>query len=185
MTRAVAVLALLVALSACSVDSSAPPALTEARFGAPLPASPRDVRSFGPDPCSGPLSEDDWSVLGFAPAGRPATAATGERYCNRGGPNRARDLSFIVIPARDVLVDTYRTRQFALFTPATVGGLPATVEQSSEGSISCTVTVGTAQDQGFILNHNEYAQGQPDNPCGRALQVAERIVAALPPLPGK
>lgn len=110
---------------------------------------------------------------------------TGERVCDRGGPARERDLSFIVIPARDVLVDTYRTRQFALFSPATVGGLPATIEQSSEGSISCTVTVGTAQDQGFILNQDEYGQGEPADPCGRALQVAERIVAALPPLPGK
>jgi hypothetical protein len=88
---------------------------------------------------------------------------------------------------RDILVDTYRTRQFAIFLPASIGGLPATVEQTSSDSISCNVTVGTAQGQGFLVIYDGVfnARGQPDDPCEKAEQIAERIVAALPPVPGK
>ncbi|MEJ2862778.1 DUF3558 domain-containing protein [Actinomycetospora flava] len=185
MIRPAVYLAILFCLGACA--TSQPPAEPppDVRFGAPVAVAPRDVRSYGADPCAGPLTASDWESLGLTRSGSVKTLMTGERLCDRGGPNRERDVSFIVIPARDVLVDTYRTRQFALFRPTTVGGLPATVEQSSEDSISCTITVGTAQDQGFVVDQNEYGQGQPDDPCGRAQQVAERIVAALPPLPGK
>ena len=92
------------------------------------------------------------------------------------------------MPARDVLVDTYRVRQFALFRPTMAGPLPATIEQSAPDNVSCTVTVGTAENQGFILNYSEYElgpDGQAHDPCGRGVRVAERIVASLPPLPGK
>lgn len=185
--RASILLVVLLALAACATERPSP-APHDDRFGAPLPTAPRDVRSYGVDPCSGPLPAVAWEPLGFAAAGRLDVLTTGERACAREGSSGERAVSYIVVPTRDVLVDTYRTRQFALFAATTVGGLPSTIEQSSEGSISCTITVGTAQDQGFVLNYSEYARasnGQPQDPCGRAQQVAERIVAALPPLPGK
>ncbi|GAA4727971.1 DUF3558 family protein [Actinomycetospora chibensis] len=180
--------ALLLVLGACAQESPSPPASTVDRFGAPPVESPRDVRPLRQDPCAGPLDARGWRELGFEAAGAVQTLMTGDRLCDREGLNGARALSFILVPGRDVLVDTYRVRQFALFRPMTVGPLPATVEQSAPDSISCTVTVGTAENQGFILNHSEYelgSDGQANDPCGRALRVAERIVASLPPLPPK
>jgi len=82
-------------------------------------------------------------------------------------------------------VDTYRVRQFALFAPITVAGLPGTREQASAGSLSCAITVGTAEGQGFIMNFDQgslASGGQAGDPCGEGQRVAERIVAALPPL---
>ena len=89
---------------------------------------------------------------------------------------------------RDVIVDTYRVRLFALFQPTDIGGLPGTLEQSYAGSTACTITVGTAQDQGFVATYTQLEVGageHADDPCGRGRRVAERIVAALPPMNGK
>jgi hypothetical protein len=180
-------LALIFSLGACS-QPPAPPALTDERFGAPMALTPRDVRPIAADPCSGPLTPSDWRDLGFAPSGVLDTVATGERSCAREGPNTERYAALVIVANRDVLVDTYRTRQFAIFRPAEIGGLPATVEQSAATDVSCSITVGTADGQGFVLDYSEYgftATGQPNDPCGRGLRVAERIVGALPPLAGK
>lgn len=188
MTRAGVLVALLLVLVACTSESPSPPAPTIDRFGAPPVESPRDVRALGQNPCSGPLDATGWRELGLETTGSVETLMTGDRLCDREGLNGERALSFILIPARDVLVDTYRVRQFALFRPTMVGPLPAAIEQSAPDSISCTVTVGTAENQGFIVNYSEYelgSDGQADDPCRRALRVAERIVASLPPLPAK
>jgi hypothetical protein len=177
----------LMVLGACARGSGPAPAPTENRFGAPVVTTPRDVRPFGGDPCAGPLTDPDWATLGFAGPGELRTLMVGEQSCVRRGASADRRMALIVAPTRDVLVDTYRVRQFALFRPSTVDGLPATVEQASAESTSCSVTVGTAEGQGFIVNYSEYElgpDGRPDDPCGKGQRVAERIVAALPPLAG-
>jgi hypothetical protein len=110
---------------------------------------------------------------------------SGDRACAREGPSRERYAAFIVAPTRDVLVSAYRSRLFPLFRPVVLDGLPATLEQSAQTDVSCTITVGTAEGQGFIVNYSEYElgpDGRPDDPCGKGQRVAERIVAALPPL---
>ncbi|MDD7968568.1 DUF3558 domain-containing protein [Actinomycetospora lemnae] len=179
---------LVVLLAACATQQAPPPAPPDPRFGAPTVAAPRDVRSFGNDPCTGPLTAPDWDTMGISSIGVAETAPTGDRWCVRRGSTGDRSVSLTVVAARDVLVDTYRVRQFPLFREVVIGGLPAAVEQSSPDSVSCSVTVGTAQDQGFIVDYSEYEfrpDGRPDDPCGRAQRVAERVVAALPPLPAK
>jgi hypothetical protein len=88
----------------------------------------------------------------------------------------------------DVLVDTYRVRQFRFFQETTAATLPATLEQSSEEDVSCTVTVGTAPGQGFIVDYSDYrlgSDGRPDDPCATGRILAERVAAALPPLAEK
>jgi hypothetical protein len=182
----VAILAL--ALVACAGSPPLGQPAPDARYGAPLVSDPRDVRSFAADPCRGPLSSGEMQELGFDRSGRLDVLATGERGCVWDSPDGSQDVTFIVIEARDVLVDTYRTRQFAVFRPTTIAGLPATLEQSSTDSIGCTITVGTAAGQGFIADYYEGnlgADGQADDPCGRGQRVAERFAASLPPLPGK
>ena len=177
-------LVLLVVLAGCGqhVEPSGLPA--EQRFGAPFPAAPRDVRPASVDPCRSLLTPAELRELGFDPTGDLATLPTGEMSCDWRGLRRVPHVNVGVAGDRDILVDTYRTRQFTIFRPTSIGGLPATVEQASHDSISCNVTVGTAQGQGFLTIYDGVfnARGQPDNPCGKAQQIAERIVAALPPL---
>ncbi|MEJ2888798.1 DUF3558 family protein [Actinomycetospora aeridis] len=188
MKRTAVVLLLLIVMSGCSRSPAPPTPMPDERFGAPNISAPRDVRPFAGDPCAGPLSSGEWDELGFAGSAQRRTLAVGENSCAREGPGRQRYAALIVAGSRDVLVETYRTRLFPIFRSVDVGGLPAVVEQNSEQSVSCTVSVGTAEDQGFVLNYSEYElgpDGRPNDPCGRAQRVAMRIVAALPPLPGK
>jgi hypothetical protein len=177
-------------LGACGqapTPGPAPPAPDD-RFGAPPVESPRDVGAFAADPCSGPLSGEDWQALGFTQAGREEMLTTGERSCVREGPSTERYVSVTMALADEPLAGAYRARQFALFRPLVIDGLPAVAEQSSADDVSCTVSVATANGQGILLNYSEYGfrpDGRPDDPCGRGIRVAERIVAFLPPLPGK
>ncbi|WP_423716945.1 DUF3558 family protein [Actinomycetospora cinnamomea] len=177
----------LVVFAGCGRQEAPQHEPVDNRYGAPQVESPRDVRSFADDPCSGPIISDNWPGLGFSASGEQRTLTTGERSCVRQGPERQRRLSFIVVPSRDVLVDAYRVRQFALFRPSAVGGLPAAVEQSSLDSLSCSVTVGTAEGQGFVLNYSEYSARSNDavDPCSAGRRVAEHIVAGLPLLSEK
>jgi hypothetical protein len=182
-------LVVLLGLASCAPEVRSEDGPPQApRYGAPIPSAPRDVRPYSDDPCAGPLDAATWESLGFSGSGLRRSLPTREVVCRREGPNRERFASFIVVPGRDVLVDTYRVRQFALFAPTTVGGLPATLEQASPESLSCSVTVGTAEEQGFIVNFDSASigsSGETQNPCRLGQQVAERIVASLPPLPGK
>ena len=116
------------------------------------------------------------------------TLPTGERSCEWRGPGREPYVNVIVAASRDILVDTYRVRQFTVFRPALIGGLPAIAEQTAENSLSCTVTVGTAEGQGFLVIYDGSIRGRTVNPtirAGRHRTSRERIVASLPPLPGK
>jgi len=81
------------------------------------------------------------------------TTVTGERSCDWRGREGDQYVSLIVVPNRDVLVDTYRIRQYSVFQPTVIAGLPATREQSSLEAVSCLVTVGTADGQGFITDY--------------------------------
>lgn len=113
---------------------------------------------------------------------------TGEQSCQWTGPNDERAVSVIVFPTRDVLSESYRLRRFAIFQPVVVSDAPAVREQSSPTSISCTITVGTSEGQGFIASYDDTSLGSAvgsGGPCGDLQRVAERIVVRLPPLPGK
>jgi hypothetical protein len=169
---------------ACGRDSQSTTTATDARYGAPAVVAPRDMRMLAATPCAGPLGPEDLRALGFQTPGRAQTLDTGERACQWTASDDVGTLGFTIVMGRDVLVDTYRVRQFAVFEPGTVAGLPAVAERSTPDSAICNVTVGTASDQGFIVDLTEgvRADGRLGDPCGTGRQVAERIVAALPPL---
>lgn len=182
------VAASLLGLAACA--SPAPPVSPPPpeRFGAPPVSQPRDVRPFAADPCAGPLTDGQWRTLGYTPPGRPQQLLTEERACEWSGPAGSQYVGVTFVPTRDVLADTYRVRQFAVFRPVTVLSIPATQEQGSQDAVSCIVTVGTAQSQGFIVDYTDSDLGQDlqaDDPCGQARAVAEAVAGALPPLSGK
>lgn len=184
-----ALIAVLVAavFSSCSTPTPVPPA-ADPRSGAPIPSAPRDVRPASLAPCENLLSSAEWEALGFSPAGTSRITATGERSCRWVGPSDERFISVIAFPDRDPLVMRYTARQFSVFQPSSTGGLPSTREQASQESFSCTLTVGTAEGQGFVVTYDDRTLGRdqrPGGPCARAQEIAERIVAALPPLPGK
>ena len=183
----VVILLILFAVAGCAQpDEPNGPQALDGRFGAPLPSAPRDVRSLSTDPCAA-LASSEWQELGFQSEGTFVTLPTGERSCEWRGPGGSPYVNLGIAADRDILVDTYRVRQLAVFRPAMITGLPATIEQTTNESISCNVTVGTAQDQGFLIIYDADLgiDGRPADPCGRAWDIAERIVAALPPLPGK
>jgi hypothetical protein len=179
-------LALTFGLAACSTPAAPPPALPD-RHDAPVVIAPRNVASFAPAPCAGPLPPSALRDLGFDGPGRPTRLATGANSCTWEDYGSEQALSLTIYPGRDILVDTYRTRLFAIFMPFEVDRLPAVAERSSTDATACTLTVGTAPDQGFVATYTqlEVAAGErPDDPCGRGKRIVERIVAALPPLPG-
>ncbi|GAA4884666.1 DUF3558 domain-containing protein [Actinomycetospora straminea] len=178
---------LLFALAGCGSEAApaAPPA-GDGRHGAALPQAPRDVRPLSADPCAA-ITAAQLRALGFEPAGERVTLPTGEASCEWRGPAGSPYTNVGVATARDILVDTYRVRQFSIFRPTTIDDLPAVVEQTNATSISCNVTVGTAQNQGFLVIYDGTFKpdGQPNDPCGQAQQIAQRVVAALPMLPAK
>ncbi|MFC5137052.1 DUF3558 domain-containing protein [Actinomycetospora rhizophila] len=187
MIARIVVLLLLFSAAACAQpagpDSSTP---SNGRHGAPLPSDPRDVRPLSADPCSA-LEPSQLLDLGLRVQGEVVVLPTNERSCEWRGADGSPHVNLGIAGDRDILVDTYRVRQLAVFRPTTIGGLPGSVEQTAEGSISCNVTVGTADGQGFLVIYDAElgADGQPLDPCGRARYIAEQTVAALPPLPGK
>jgi hypothetical protein len=177
---------LLVALASCASQEPTQPPPTP-RFGAPQVNAPRDIRPFSADPCGGPLNGEALRALGLSAAGEPRTTVTGERSCDWRGREGDQYVSLIVVPSRDVLVDTYRVRQYSVFQPTVIAGLPATREQSNPEAVSCLVTVGTADGQGFVTDYTvgAFDDGDAGDPCRQAQVVAERIVASLKPLPAK
>lgn len=176
---------IILAITGCS--PGAPPAVPDPRAGAPLPAATRDLGPLAADPCEA-LDGDSAGALGLNSTGEVRTVNTGDRSCWWNAPDDSQFLSIIIFPGRDALADAYRLRKFAVFEPSIAGDLPATREQASEESTSCTITVGVAAGQGFVVTVDDQAAAagrRASQACGRAQLVAERIVAALPPLPGK
>ncbi|GAA4783635.1 hypothetical protein GCM10023200_16390 [Actinomycetospora chlora] len=138
------------------------------------------------NPCEGPLTRQELRTLGITVDGEPRSVPSGARACTWTDRNTLNEFSNVVYPARDILVDTYRVRLFPVFDATTIGGLPATIEQSTQDSITCTITVGTDAGQGFVATYTqlEVPAGQrPDDPCGRGQRIVEEIVAKLPPAP--
>ncbi|MFC5136954.1 DUF3558 domain-containing protein [Actinomycetospora rhizophila] len=183
--------AVLIAICAASVAACATsrpptePVVQDPRHGAPAVSSPRDLATFAARPCDGPLSRQDLRPFGITVPGEQRAVPSGAQGCEWTDRTTRIEFGTVVYPDRDILVDTYRSRLFPIFVPTNIDGLPATLEQSARDSITCTITVGTAEDQGFVSTYTQLevpAGEQPDDPCGRGQRIVERIVAALPPL---
>lgn len=183
-TFAVIALACLVAAGCAPRPApQAGPVQSDPRVGAPVVTSPRDIRPFAADPCRGPLTDDALRALDLRVAGQAQALVTGDHACEWEGADSRLTVGLTIVVGRDVLIDTYRARQFLLFSPTTISALPAVLEQSSEQAINCNVTVGVADGQGFIVDATK--GGEPSDPCGEGRRVAERVVAALPLLASK
>lgn len=185
MRNRIVLLALMFVAVACAPPAEpVGPPLPDPRYGAPQPPAPRDVRPLASDPCGTILSPDQWRYLGFVPTGEPITLPTGERSCEWRGPSRLPYVNIGIAGNRDILVDTYRVRHFSRFQAIEVEGLPAAVEQTSTDSLSCNITVGTADGQGFLAIYDAALgeNGERVDPCGEARRIAEQIVADLSPL---
>jgi hypothetical protein len=116
--------------------------------------------------------------------GRSRTNAVGASECRWDDTDSDIGVSLTAYAREDILVDTYRNRIFPVFRPIEVSGLPAVAQQSSTSTISCTVTVGTAEGQGFDVTYDAFgSRGSP--PCDGATRVAEAVAFNLPEQPPK
>ena len=180
MNRAVvlAALALVLTVGGCSgTPSTMPPAPD--RYGAPVPPRSLDATAQANQPC-GVLTEDQLRTFGLEPAGRLDPLPGGPPACVWEGPGFTQEVSVAVLPNRDFLVDTYRSRgMYQYFEPITIAGLPATAQQTTRGALTCTVTTGIALGQGLDVSATEYG-ADPDPPCETARQVSEAVAANLP-----
>lgn len=170
----------LLMLVGCGNTAPLSPAPSDDRFGAPSVTAPRDIRQES-DPCQA-FTPSELAEMGLSSGGRPKTLQTGSRACDWRSGDGGQYLTIILVPDRDVLADTYRTRQFPIFVPFQVAGLPAVSEQSYAGSTTCTVTVGTASGQGFVADSTG---SDSSTACRQAERAAQLLVAGLAPLPGK
>lgn len=167
-------------VSACStgapVSQPAP-----GRYGAPPVEAPRDITRVADDPCSRLLNNDQKTRLGITGEGRARINAVGAAECRWDGDGTGPGVSLTTYTNEDILVASYRNRMYAVFQPIQVAGLPAVAQQTSAGTVSCTVTVGTADGQGLDATFDSFGVvGR--TPCDGATRVAEAVVANLPPL---
>ncbi len=161
-------------------------------IGAPAVSAPRDVRPFAPAPCSGPLE-----AAGLA---RTSGSLRPERL--RCWPRASAHARIEEGPRRRGTPRSQSCRRGTFSsTPTEFGSSPCSarrwsahsrrrIEQSAPDDVSCTVTVGTAAEPRLHPELLRVRASGPDgqrrdDPCGRGVRVAERIVASLPPLPGK
>ena len=176
----------------------------ENRYGAPIPTNPRNATAIAADPCARTLPPEKWRALNFFPDGRPLELLAGGHSCSWTGlvqPDWVETLgdvetakamsestSVSATVTNDDLAAEYRVRQFAIFIPTNVGGLPAIQEQSGVNPGSCFFTVGTAVGAGLTVSYDQSPDErlpQHDDPCPKARRITEAIVAALPPLPSR
>ena len=183
-----AVVAVFLAVSGCGTKEPEAPPVPSAddRYGAPSVTSSRDVRGFAADPCR-VLSSAALAQLGVQSPGQRQALASGESACAWKSADETERFGITVAANSDPLVDAYRSRQSPIFVPLDVAGLPGVSEVGATDAIICDLSVGTADGQGFVIDYTDPGRlaGGVSDPCGKAQRVAERVVAALPPLSAK
>lgn len=180
---------ILVACSKSPHPSPPAPQSTSAigeRYGAPLIAAPRDLRSRANAPCSELLTPGQLASLGYGPDGVFRRVLDQAPSCSWRGTGPDRTIDATVWTVRDYFIDTYRTRIFSTFRPTVIAGLPAVEQQSPSGKTLCTTTVGAAESQTLDVTSSVDdvgPGGQPViDPCSEGRRVIEAIIFGLPPL---
>ncbi|GAA4885099.1 DUF3558 domain-containing protein [Actinomycetospora straminea] len=175
-------------LGACSSTRPAPTAPPAAdRFGAPVPARSLDASQRASRPCAA-LTETQLRGLGLEPTGRLDALPTGGPACIWEDAAFTQQVSAVLYPTRDYLVDTYRARgTYQYFVPTTIAGLPAVAQQTTPGARTCTMTTGIAIGQAVDVTVNEVGvpAGARSTSCAKARNVTEAVVSNLPPAPQK
>lgn len=185
--RAEVVAALAILLTACSPAASPGEPASQApttsdRFGAPAVERPVDVSAVVDSPCMSLLSALELLGMGLTPPGRPRTSIDVQE-CRWTGSDQ-QSLSLAVDADRDLLADTYRTRNDPVFIPTEVEGFPAVRQKSSLGAPNvCTVTTGLGPRQALEATWVGRGEPRPGNDaCEFAEQATALVVRKLPPV---
>ena len=109
----------------------------------------------------------------------------GARQCSWNDRERRQTLSLAPWADRDLLVDTYQTRQLAVFRPDVISGLPVVYQQTAPGAAVCTITTGVTRGQ--ALETTWYSLSDPVNspPCVAAQRAVELVLAGIPTVPAR
>lgn len=180
--RALAALALLTALTACGSPTAAPtatsrtlladtPRVAEPRDLRPVPTcqllTPAQVESFGLDPGTAELIEDDGTEIC--------------QYRGRDGRSRA-DVTTAYRYEVGGLDRLYRNREFIrVFRPGTLDGYPTVTTNPEDATVSCDFYVGVADDQILLTTANRLPSSSAPPPCQTARAIASAVLSNLPP----
>lgn len=181
---AAAALAILGGCSAAPTPGLAP---APDRYGAPVPSRSLDATGVADRPC-GVLRTEQLEAVGLRARGQLDPLPAGRPACVWEDSAFTQQTSVALYPDRDYFVDTYRARgMYQLFEPVTVGGLPAVLQQTTPGALTCTVTTGIAVGQAADVTVSEIGAepGTRSKSCERATRVAEMVIGNLPASPLK
>ncbi|WP_433031397.1 DUF3558 family protein [Actinomycetospora sp. CA-053990] len=170
--------------AACSSPGPAPPP-ADNRHGAPIPPSSRDLHLAAENPCQRLLTPEQLRSLGLLATSARIVELPGARQCSWNDRERRQTLSLAPWPDRDLLVDTYRTRQLAVFRPDVISDLPVVYQQTAPGAAVCTITTGVTRGQ--ALETTWYSLSDPVNspPCVAAQRAVELVLAGIPTVPAR
>ncbi|HEX6402433.1 MAG TPA: DUF3558 domain-containing protein [Pseudonocardiaceae bacterium] len=95
-----------------------------------------------------------------------------------------REIGVYVEIGKEVLRNVYAQRStFPIFEVTQVAGYPAVRTKDLPDGTSCTFRVAAADRQTFVIDFTSLRQGL-EEPCGPARELAEAVLANLPPLKG-
>ncbi|MFC5063485.1 DUF3558 domain-containing protein [Actinomycetospora atypica] len=173
------------ALTSCA-SRQVPPEQTTSnvlpdRYGAPSVERPVDVAGVVDRPCSSLLTAAELRALGYVSPGRERRILDVDD-CYWVATDQ-QSLSLAVDADRDLLADTYRTRNDPVFVPTTVEGFPAVRQKSSPGAPNiCTLTTGLGPRQALEATWVGRGEPRPGNDaCEFAEQATALVVRKLPP----
>ena len=132
-------------------------------------------------PCAQMLTKDDLRGLGFKASGRQRSFL-GVTECSWDADD-GQNLRMYADPARDLLVDTYRTQRGGVFVPLVIEGMPAVRQKTGKGDLNtCTITTGLGSAQALETTWNGDADSRPGNDaCEFAEQATALVIRKLPP----
>jgi hypothetical protein len=188
MRRMLVVLVLAAAVAGCSGDGGQPtvggvaPALPASAHGDPIPMvrEPKDLA--GTPPCAlltrAQLARNHIDLPGQT---KDVLGAPG---CQWGDKAHTREIRVFKDIGTDDLHNVYAQRAtFAVFEVTEVTGYPAIRTKDNVDGTTCFLRVATAKTQTLNLTFTSLRQGL-EEPCGPARELAETVLANLPPLKG-
>jgi hypothetical protein len=104
--------------------------------------------------------------------------------CQWDNSAHTREIRIYVDTSHDVLHNVYAQREtFAVFEVTQAAGHPAIRTKENLDGTSCIFRVAAAERQTFVITFTSLRQGL-EEPCGPARELAEAVLANLPPLKG-
>lgn len=188
--KAPVLLALLILAAACtgvpsaSVQDTSDSSTPIGRAGAPPITSPRDLSLRSADPCRTLLTPTQLGRLGYDSPAEFRITAAGSPRCTWREEDSSRRVDVALALNNDLFVNSYQRRILPVFRPLRISGLPAVDLLSSPDALTCTTTVGVADNESLDLTSSVGADRNGNgvrDPCEKGHQVAEEIISTLPP----